>query len=502
MFGAPVPHPVHAKLLRNISGSWLGIGADAVTGFVLTRIILNAVGAESFGLWVLVSGLLGYYGLLDLGTRNGIIRFVARHNAQKDFESLSSVVSTAVAGYFAIGAIVLVLSLAAAWRLEHLFTFTTATALHDGRFLILILGVGAAVGFPLSAFGGTLEGLQQFVRIGVVQASASVARAVAVIVALWLGYGIVTVGILTVAFNIAAGLINAEYVLRNFPDVRVAFDNVRRETLRTLAAFGLVTFWVAIANRLRFESDALVIGKMIGLEMVAVFAIASKIISYSTEVVAAMASVFTPAISSAHATGDHESVARMTLMGNNLSSLLAFPICAVLVFFGKVLISLWVGPAYEGSYPILVILCVPMSLYISQFGSTRMLYGVGKHRELAKILFAEGVANLALSVALAPRYGIIGVAWGTAIPLAVTALVMLPLLSCRSMGRTFLQYWTSAQLPALVTVFPLIALFTAMSFLRPSRGLLEALLQLAVGGVLYAGLVFRRFKTPSPVLVQ
>src|SRR5258707_3476711 len=129
-----------ASLLRNIAGNWIGVGADAVTGVVLTRIILHAVGDAPFGLWVLVSGLLGYYGLLDLGTRNGVIRYVARHNARKDFDNLSSVVSTAVAGYLAIGALVLVLSALAAWQLEHLFTFTDPVGLHDGRILVLTLG--------------------------------------------------------------------------------------------------------------------------------------------------------------------------------------------------------------------------------------------------------------------------------------------------------------------------------------------------------------------------
>ncbi len=95
---------MRSNLFQNIAGSSLGVVTDAIIGFFLTRISLHSVGDSSFGLWVLASGLLGYYGLLDLGTRNAVIRFVARHNAQKDYASLSSVVSTALAGYLALGA--------------------------------------------------------------------------------------------------------------------------------------------------------------------------------------------------------------------------------------------------------------------------------------------------------------------------------------------------------------------------------------------------------------
>jgi O-antigen/teichoic acid export membrane protein len=493
---------VRSNLLRNIGGTWLGIGADAVTGFLLTRIVLHAVGDASFGLWVLVSGLLGYYGLLDLGTRNAVIRFVARHNAQKDFENLSKVVSTALATYFAIGIAVMLVAAVFAWRLQDIFTFQNAQDLADGKLLVLILGAGAAVGFPLSAFGGVLEGMQQFVRIGVVQATASISRALVVVLFLRLGYGIVAVGAITVLFNIAAGLVNATFVIRHMPQVKLAMVSVQRETLTTLAGFGVVTFWVSIAQRLRFESDSLVIGNLIGLQMVAVFAIGAKVLAYSTELVSAMAGVFTPILSHADALGDQALLTKMTFTGNYYASLLAFPITVALLFFGKLMIALWVGPQYGLSYTVLAIIAIPMTAYVSQSGSTRMLYGRGLHKPLAKLLFFEGGANLVLSILLAPRFGIIGVAWGTAIPLAVTALIALPWLSCRSLGISMGSYWKAAQLPALLMVAPLAVLFGVIAILRPEPGIMEGLTELALGGCMYAAMTLNKFRKPSVQLAH
>jgi O-antigen/teichoic acid export membrane protein len=397
---------------------------------------------------------------------------------------------------------VLLVAIVFAWRLHDPFRFQSAADLADGRQLVMILGVGAAIGFPLSAFGGTLEGLQQFVRIGVVQASASICRAVAVVLFLRLGYGIVAVGALTVLFNIAAGGVNAAYVIRRFPQVRLALTSVRRETLVTLAGFGLVTFWVSIANRLRFETDSLVIGNLIGLQMVAVFAIGAKVLAYSTELVAAMASVFTPILSHADAVGDKALLTRMTFTGNYYASLLVFPITATLLFFGKLLIALWVGSQYAQSYSVLAIIAVPMAIYVSQSGTTRMLYGRGLHKPLAKLLFVEGLANLVLSVLLARRFGILGVAMGTAIPLLVTSLIGLPWLACRSLGSTVAHYWGSAQIPALMMVAPLIALFGVMTLLRPEPSTLEALAQLAVGGCVYAAMTLNKFRHQSVELAH
>lgn len=484
---------VKSKLARNIAGNWLGIGADAVTGFILTRVILHSVGNASYGLWVVLSGLLGYYGLLDLGTRNAVIRYVARFNAQKDYDNLSRVISTALATYLCAGAAVLLIAGVAAWKLNGLLLITDPAELHDGRLLILVLGLGAAIGFPLSAFGGALEGMQQFVRIGVVQAVASVGRAITVLVFLHLGFGIVAVGIITVAFNLAAALVNAVFLWRHFPMVRFAVSYVRRDTLMLLAGFGVVTFWIGIANRLRFDSDSFVIGKLLGLELVAIFAIASKVLAYGTEVVAAMSSVFTPLLSHADAVGDKELVRSGTLRANYYAALLALPIGAALLLFGKLLIELWVGAEYRSSYPLLAILVVPMTLYVSQGGTSRMMYAVGAHKLLARIVFYEALANLALSIALAHRFGLTGVAWGTSIPLFITSMIALPWCAKRLLGIGFVEYWKSSCVRALLLTTPTLILWIAFRWLAPAANLGVSLAILGLGGGLYAAMTFRQF---------
>lgn len=62
--------------------------------------------------------------------------------------------------------------------------------------------------------------------------------------------------------------------------------------------------------------------------------------------------------------------------------------------------------------------------------STNLLFGVGRHRYLCLLHGSEGAANLALSVLLAPHYGLVGVALGTAVPMLVCKLFFLPRYVC------------------------------------------------------------------------
>jgi O-antigen/teichoic acid export membrane protein len=219
-----------------------------------------------------------------------------------------------------------------------------------------------------------------------------------------------------------------------------------------LGTFGVITFWIGIAQKLRFEADTLVIGAFLSVEAIAVFAIASKLVSYATDLVQNVAQVFTPVFSYLDATGDRREMRRALVLGNRYSSFIAFSMAAVLLVMGRTIIHAWVGAEYVSSYAILVTLTIPTALYLAQAASTKVLYGMARHHALAWVLLAEGLANVALSILLLRRYGILGVAVGTAIPLLVTSVVFLPVHVCRLVDLRLSEYVRDAHLyPAMLS---------------------------------------------------
>ncbi len=54
------------------------------------------LGTGGYGIWVLVSSFVGYYGLMNLGVGSAVTRYVARYAGQGDMQELSKVASTAM----------------------------------------------------------------------------------------------------------------------------------------------------------------------------------------------------------------------------------------------------------------------------------------------------------------------------------------------------------------------------------------------------------------------
>jgi O-antigen/teichoic acid export membrane protein len=182
------------------------------------------------------------------------------------------------------------------------------------------------------------------------------------------------------------------------------------------------------------------------------------------------------------------------VIGNRYSSFIAFSIAAVLFVMGKSIIQAWVGAEYVSSYVILVTLMVPSALYLAQAASTKVLYGMARHHALAWILLVEGIANLTLSILLVRRYGILGVALGTAVPLLITSVVFLPAHMCRVVGMRLSEYLRDAHLYPLMLAATLGACLWIAGRWVPSGTYPGVLLQLAIGSALCAlGVVTSRY---------
>jgi O-antigen/teichoic acid export membrane protein len=257
--------------------------------------------------------------------------------------------------------------------------------------------------------------------------------------------------------------------------------------LRSIAGYSSTTFLIILAQRLRFKTDAIVIGTFVSAAAVTYFTIGSRLVDYAVETVSSMSQIFIPMSSQSQAKGDIDAVRKIFVLGSRACALIIFPITATLTILGKSVIEAWVGPKYvAASYPILLVLLFPSTLMLAQSASGRTLWGLAKHRVLAWVTLAEGTANLALSIILVRRYGIFGDAVGTAIPLACTQILFIPRHLCRLLGVKITTYLYRAYALPLLLCAPMVAtLLLLQRWFVPHR-LPGLALQAGIAGAVYA----------------
>jgi O-antigen/teichoic acid export membrane protein len=474
-----------AQILKNVGSSWFSLGVNVVVGIFLSPYIIHRLGDEAFGLWILIFSMTGYYGLFDLGIRSSIVRYVAKYSATGEQEELNSLVNTAMFSYGGIGAVALAITLVASYYVTSIFRIP-ADFVVTARWLLFMVGTSVSLGFPLAVFGGILEGLQRFYLLNLTNISTTLIRVLLIVLALRHGHGLLTVALITVSLPLLNGLVNMAVVLRLL-SFRFAIKYVTRSTLRRIATYSGTTFLIIIGGRLRFKTDALVIGTFVSAAAITYFTIGSRLVDYASEVVGSLAQVFVPMSSQTQAKGDLGGLRKILIVGNRACAFIIFPIAAVLTVLGKSIIEAWVGPKYvAASYPVMLVLLYPTTLMLAQAASGRTLWGMAKHRTWAWVVLAEGASNLILSIILVRPYGILGDAIGTAVPLACSMILFLPRHLCRLLGIKLSTYvYHGFFLPLLLCIPVVVVLLLMQRWFVPHR-LSQLLIQLAIAGLVYA----------------
>jgi O-antigen/teichoic acid export membrane protein len=476
--------PEQIAILKNVGSSWFALGLNILVGLFLSPYILHHLGDEAFGLWVLIFSLTGYYGLFDLGIRSSIVRYVAKYSTVAEDNELNRLLNTALFTYSGIGAVAILITITVSFYMGSIFRMS-GNSLHLGRWLFLIVGSAVALGFPLGIFGGILEGLQRFYILNLISVSSTLVRALMIVFALRHGRGLLTVALVTVSLPLVTSLINATIVLRLLP-LHLGLKHLNRDSLKRIASYSGTTFIIIVAIRLRFKTDAVIIGTFVSSAAITYFTIGSRLMDYAGDVVSGLAQVFVPMSSRSDATGDLAGLRKIFVAGNRACALIIFPIAAILIILGKSVIEAWVGTRYVAtSYSVLLVLVIPYTLMLAQSASSRVLFGMAKHRTLAIVILLEGGANIFLSIFLVRRFGILGDAAGTAIPLLCTTLFFLPRHLCRVLNLRIGVYIREAFLLPAFLCGPLVATLLLMRHWFVAHNYWQLAIQIGVGLAVY-----------------
>ncbi len=482
------------RILKNVGSSWFSLGVNVVIGIFLSPFIMHRLGDSAFGIWVLIFSITGYYGIFDLGIRSSIIRHVSKYTATNETDQLARHVNTSLATYTGIGVVSMLATVILSFSVDHLFKIPPPMQT-QARWLLLMVGTSVSLGFPLGVSGGILEGLQCYYLLNWTAVAMSLVRAGLIVFFLNRGYGLLTIAVITLVLPIIVAVVRAIIVSRLLP-LPYGLKYVDREAFRHMAHFGGATMLVIVAARLRFQTDEMVIGSLLSAAAITYFSIAARIMDYAFQGVITLAQVFVPMSSQSEAVGNLGRVRKIYVAGNRACALTAFPITAMVLILGKSVIEVWVGRKYVPlTYPVLVVLAIPMTLLMMQAASSRILMGMGRHRQLAIVAFIEGVGNLILSIALVRPLGIVGNALGTAIPLTLTMLYFTPRHMRKQLGVPVWTFLHEAYTLPLLLVLPFAAVLWLMQSWFHAHHLWQLVVQVAAGGAVYGVGLLWAYKT-------
>jgi O-antigen/teichoic acid export membrane protein len=190
--------------------------------------------------------------------------------------------------------------------------------------------------------------------------------------------------------------------------------------MREMTVFSSFIFINLLIDQINWNVDKFILGRFHGTVSVAVYGLAAQLNTYYLSIATAISSVFIPRVHRLVANSDNNSelIKLFTRIGRIQFIILSL-ISSGLIFFGRPFINMWAGKDYDGSYPIALLLIIPVTVPLIQNIGIEIQRAKNLHQFRSWVYFFIALGNLGLTIPLAKTYGGVGAAIGTAVSLII-----------------------------------------------------------------------------------
>ena len=404
--------PEHSIARRVAVGTATNVAGQALvvlSALALVPIIVHAVGATDYGVWVLIGSIASFGFLFELGISAALVKYVAEHAARGEVEEAARMVGVATWLYAVLGATVTAAGLLLALVLPAVIDLHGAFA-RLVRPLVMLIALDVGISIIAIAPLAVLRGLQRFPAVNAIYGAGAMSGVALTIAALAAGGGIVgvaAVGAVNSAVTYALSLAVARHIVPGYMTIPIRKDGSR---VRRLLKFSRSIAVIQVAGQMQTRLDAVVIAAALPVRLLAPYNFGQRLAEGTVIATEQFGKVLLPLATEVGVTRDRPALRALFLTATRLMLAIALGVGLPLALLGGPILKLWVGDTFAGYGAVVTLLAVAAILDLPSRAAGAVLQSIERHGPIAWMALGNGVANLGLSVALVGSYGINGVA--------------------------------------------------------------------------------------------
>ena len=424
--------------------SYLSKSLSTVIELAYTPVMLRLLGQSEYGLYSLTSSVVSYLGLLTFGMSGAYLRFYARERVGKGEDGVARLNGMFLLVFSAIGLIALMAGMTLADNASLVFGGKlTPAELDRARLLLVLPSVNLAVSIPSGVFSSYIGAHEQYIFQRVLHIASSVLNPFLTLPLLLMGMGSLSLVLISLALTGATAACNIAYCFQKL-HMRFCFRGIRWNLLKEIYVFSAFIFLNQIIDQMNWSVDSIILGHVWGTAVVAIYGLASRINGFYLGFSTAISSVFSPRINRIVAEGrdvDRQLLNLMIRVGR-IQGLLLSLVLLGLILLGRPFL-LWMGgsEAYLGSYPVMLLLIIPVTIDLVQNLGIEIQRAKNRHQFRSLAGAGMAVVNIIISLALVRPFGAVGVAFGTAVSLVVAHGFLMNWYYHRHLGLDMIAFW-------------------------------------------------------------
>ena len=454
-----------AIFARNLLANWVGVAASSLVAFFLTPLIIYKLGTSTYGIWSLVHSLIGYLGLIDMGIRGSVGRYINYYLARDDNQRVNQVVSTSISFLTIVCLVGVSVAYVISINFKLFFPKTPNELLKSLEIILPLMSINVWLAFMTSIFRNIMMALDRFEVLNGISLGMLVLQTSGIVLVLYQGHQLIGLAVVLTVTSLVTLVVTYKVASSFYKALQVNPGHANRDRFLEMWKFGMASFTTRAASESIHHSDRVIVMIFLGPSMVAIYSIARTLLELGQKVIEQIGSTLYPSIMKAGSVSNIDDLQRIFTEYARLSFYFGTLIFVGLSVFGEQFIQLWLGPEFIEATGVLAILC--FAELLSHFGAAggSLLFSLDKLRFNLLSSIGEASSNIVLSIVLVSVFdmGIIGVALGTLFSRVAVRTIGYPMYTTEKLGMSFKAYFLSVGVRALSLIIMTYALFNVIT---------------------------------------
>lgn len=417
--------------------------SQVLVNFIYIKLLLNIIGQGEYGLYQIVASLIAYLKIMQNGLSVGVSRYYCVYKANDDTKNMQNTLAIAKRIFFILSFIVFFLGIGLIFVVKIVYrsSFTTME-LYESQLMVFILIINMVVDINNIVYVVSITAEEKFTFLKVVDLLSIIVQPVIVLcVLIKFPYASVIVFI-QLFINIFFSLLRKWYSQKKL-NVIIKYHGKDINLTKSLVDFSLVTILALIADQIFWKADQLILGKMYGTAIVAVYSVGCQVYTNYMHFSTSISNVFLPKISKLY--GDGTNMKPLSDLFTKIGRIQFFILGLILIEFilyGDEFIYLWVGKDYDDAYVVAVVVMIAFTIDLVQNIGLTILQVANKYGFRAKMYLIIAIINIVSTIILARVYGSIGAAISTSISMIIGSGFIMNYYYSKKMNLDIKAFWS------------------------------------------------------------
>ncbi|WP_455665236.1 hypothetical protein [Phocaeicola sp.] len=370
------------KVLLNTGTLYFKIIISVIVTLFSTRIALDVLGVDSFGLYNLIAGIIILLSFLNSASLISVQRFLSIAIGEKNIMKMEAIFNGSLQIHFVLALILIfILLMVKPVLFNHVLQIKTELIPEAmGIYNIMIASAFVTLfSIPYSAAINAREDMWLFAITDIIVTLLKLLAAVAL---LWLKHDLLLMYTFGMFMALLIGTImKIIWCSIRYKECHIRFFFVEKLLLLEMAGFAGWNTLASFAVLIRNQGVAVLLNIFFGTVINATYGIANQLNSLTLSFSSTLTSVFTPIIIQTKGQGNESKMLELAVISSKISFLISSIIVLPLLLFTPFILHVWLHrvPQYSIEFCRLVMLLfLVLQLYP---GLTRSLYAAGNIRQ-------------------------------------------------------------------------------------------------------------------------